>query len=110
MFWPGVEVAHDGVRPTDWARYDGNYVGAQRIRSALDWMRRPAEIRPRFVIIYLDIVDKTGHKKGPQAPETIDAVRQVDGQIGDLVSGLHALRQPVNLLVVSDHGMQEIGL
>ena len=108
MFWPGLEVAHDDIRPTDWARYDGNYLGGQRVRTVLDWMRRPAEIRPRFVVLYLDAVDKTGHKKGIDGPEIAGAIRDTDGWIGALVSGLKALGQPANLVIVSDHGMSEI--
>lgn len=108
MFWPGVEAAYDGKRPSEWARYDANYLGDQRIRTILDWMRRPAAIRPKLAIGYFDLVDKTGHKKGPMAPETLDAVRTTDGWIGDLIAGLKELGQPANIVIVSDHGMREI--
>jgi len=108
MFWPGEEAAHDGVRPFDWIRFDPNYTSAQRVRTVTDWMRRPAEIRPRFVTLYFDDVDKAGHKFGPFAPETHEAVRQVDRLIGDLKAGLDAMAQPVNLVIVSDHGMRAI--
>lgn len=108
MFWPGVEAEHDGKRPGDWARYDANYTGAQRVRTLLDWMRRPAENRPKFGIVYLDIVDKTAHKQGPTAPATLAAVREADGWIGALVAGLKSLGQPANIVVVSDHGMRDI--
>lgn len=108
MFWPGVEAEHDGVRPSDWSRYDANYLGDQRVRTVLDWMRRPAAIRPKFAIAYFDIVDKTAHKKGPTAPETVAAIRQADGWIGDLVAGLKELGQPANIVIVSDHGMRDI--
>jgi predicted AlkP superfamily pyrophosphatase or phosphodiesterase len=108
MFWPGLEIEHDGVRPTDWARYDGNYLGGSRVRTILDWMRRPAGIRPKLAVLYLDIVDKTGHKKGIEGPEIIEAIRQTDGWIGELVAGLKELGQPANLVIVSDHGMTEI--
>lgn len=108
MFWPGVEAEHDGIRPADWARYDANYTGARRIRTVLDWMRRPAAIRPRFGIVYLDIVDKTAHKQGPTAPATLAAVRQADGWVGELLAGLRELRQPANIVIVSDHGMRDI--
>jgi len=110
MFWPGLEAAHEGVRPTDWARFDFNYLGGQRIRTVLDWMRRPAGIRPRFAVVYLDIVDRTAHKKGVTAPETIAAVRDADRWIGELADGLKALGQPANLVIVSDHGMSDVRL
>ena len=108
MFWPGEEAAHDGVRPYDWVRFDPNFTSAQRIRTVTDWMRRPAAIRPRFVTIYFDDVDKASHKQGPRSDAEIAAVRLIDGLIGDLKQELDALGQPVNFVIVSDHGMRAI--
>jgi predicted AlkP superfamily pyrophosphatase or phosphodiesterase len=108
MFWPGLEAPHDGIRPTDWAHFDYNYLGGQRIRTLLDWMRRPAAIRPRFAMVYIDAVDRTAHKKGVSAPETIAAIRDADRWVGELVAGLRELGQPANLVIVSDHGMTDI--
>ena len=108
MFWPGSEVGHDGLWPTDWARFDANYTGAQRVERVLDWLRRPAAIRPRFVTLYFDAVDKTAHKQGPFGAPTIAAVRDVDARIGDLVADLASLSQPANVVIVSDHGMRAI--
>ena len=108
MFWPGEEAAHDGIRPSDWARFDPNFTSEQRFRTVVDWMRRPAAIRPRFVTVYLDDVDKAGHKHGPWGAPTIDAVRQVDALIGEFAAQLKALGQPVNFVIVSDHGMRAV--
>ncbi len=110
MFWPGSEVAHGDVRPSDWIRFDANFTEAQRVRTVIDWLRRPADIRPKFVAIYFDSVDRTAHKNGATSPPTLAAVREVDAQVGALVAGLKALGQPVNLLIVSDHGMRDIDL
>jgi predicted AlkP superfamily pyrophosphatase or phosphodiesterase len=108
MFWPGEEAPHDGIRPSDWARFDPNYTEAQRVRTVMDWMRRPAAIRPAFVTLYFDLVDKTSHKQGPHSDATIAAVREADALIGELAAGLDALGQPANLVIVSDHGMRQI--
>ena len=108
MFWPGEEVAHDDRRASDWARYDANFSGAQRVLTVEDWMRRPAALRPRFMTLYFDDVDKTGHKDGPFGASTIAAVRQVDTLIGGLRDTLAALHQPVDFVIVSDHGMREV--
>lgn len=108
MFWPGEEAAHDGVRPRDWIRFDPNFTGAQRVLTVADWMRRPAALRPRFMTLYFDDVDKTGHKQGPWGAPTIAAVRQIDALIGELRATLAALRQPVNFVIVSDHGMRDV--
>jgi predicted AlkP superfamily pyrophosphatase or phosphodiesterase len=105
MFWPGSEVAIHGVRPPDWLRYDEHIGNAQRIETVLDWMRRPAAIRPAFVTLYFDTVDTAGHRFGPDSAEVNAAIAEVDARIGDLVAGLGALGQPVRLLIVADHGM-----
>jgi len=108
MFWPGQEAPHDGLRASDWARFDPNFTDAQRVRTVMDWMRRPAGIRPAFVTIYFDLIDRTGHKQGPHSDAMIAAVRQIDALIGELDAGLKALGQSANLVIVSDHGMRAI--
>lgn len=119
MFWPGANVAwgghidtgrHDGglkggVRPSDWVQYNEAVTGDQRVDGVIDWLRRPAATRPRFVTLYFDTVDTVGHKYGPDAAETTAAVADVDRLVGRLVAGLAALGQPANLVIVADHGM-----
>ena len=118
MFWPGANVgwggtpipnSHGGIagatRPEDWQQFNQAVTGAQRVDAVIDWMRRPAAQRPRFVTLYFDTVDSAGHANGPQSPATTQAVADVDVQIGRLVQGLRDLRQPANLVIVADHGM-----
>jgi predicted AlkP superfamily pyrophosphatase or phosphodiesterase len=105
MFWPGSNVAYDNVRPQDWFDYDEAITGTQRVDTVLDWLRRPAGIRPRFVTLYFDIVDTAGHRHGPDSPEVNAALKQVDGEIAQLRDGLAAIGQPANLVIIADHGM-----
>ena len=60
---------------------------ARRMR-VLDWLRRPAAIRPQFVTLYFDTVDTAGHEYGPDDARTTAAVADVDREIGMLVDGL----------------------
>ncbi|WP_422060872.1 alkaline phosphatase family protein [Sphingopyxis sp.] len=108
MFWPGSEVAIHDVRPPDWLRYDEHVGYAQRVNTVLDWMRRPADIRPAFVTLYFEAVDDAGHGFGPDSAEVNAAISDVDARIGDLVAQLAAMAQPVQLVVVADHGMRAI--
>ncbi len=105
MFWPGSNVDFGGVRPHDWWLYAKENTEAQRVDAVIDWMRRPAATRPQFVTLYFDSVDTIGHKFGPDADKTNDAIRAVDAQIGRLVDGLAALDLRANYVVVADHGM-----
>lgn len=108
MFWPGTEVAIGGVRPANWARYDMNVTNVQRVEGVIDWMRRPAATRPRFVTLYFDTVDTAGHDAGPDAAATNAAIAEVDARVGDLVDELAALGQAANLVIVADHGMAAV--
>jgi predicted AlkP superfamily pyrophosphatase or phosphodiesterase len=113
MFWPGSELGYGDPkvkewRPEDWARYDQNVSGEQRVNGVLDWLRRPASIRPKFVTLYFDTVDTAGHKFGPDSTEVNAAITDVDDRIGDLVKGIAAMRVAANFIIVADHGMAAI--
>ena len=108
LFWPGSEVLRDGARPRDWLRYDENIGNDQRVQTVLDWLRRPVDIRPRFITLYFDVVDTEGHHSGVDSPEVNAAIADVDRHIGDLVAGAASLGRPINLVVVSDHGMADV--
>ncbi len=63
-------------------------------------------LRPHFITLYYSNVDHAGHAFGPDAAETGDAVRHVDAMIGQLTDGIATLGLAVDLIVVSDHGME----
>jgi len=106
QFWPGSNVPlGDGVRPSDWQQYNQAITTTQRVNGILDWLRRPAEIRPKLLTLYFEAVDSAGHAYGPDSPQVNAAAADVDAAVGALVEGLTALGQPANLVIVADHGM-----
>ena len=105
MFWPGSTVAIGGRRASNWQAYHAELPNMARAEVVLDWMRRPAAIRPRLVLMYFGDVDVAGHHHGPASAEVKDAIHNVDAAITHLRQGLKTLHQPVNLVIVSDHGM-----
>ena len=105
FFWPGSEAKIAGFRPTYYLKFDDKIDDEARIRQVLEWLRLPAEERPHFITLYYSEPDHEGHEFGPDAPETRAAVRKVDGLIGKLRAGLDGTHLPVDLVVVSDHGM-----
>ncbi len=120
MFWPGANVAWGatpdpdrprrsvgGRRASDWQQFNQAVSPQQRVDAVLDWVRRPADNRPRFLTLYFDDVDSAGHQHGPSSPEARAAMRRVDAQIGRLVDGLAAMHQPADLVFVADHGMAD---
>jgi predicted AlkP superfamily pyrophosphatase or phosphodiesterase len=78
----------------------------QRVNTLIDWLRRPARIRPAFATIYFDTVDTAGHRFGPDSAEVNASLAEVDARIGELVDGAAKLGVPLNLVIVADHGMR----
>lgn len=120
MFWPGSAVGWGGsliphgygrvdrgIWPQDWQAFDQNVTPVQRVNTVLDWLRRPAAIRPKLVLLYFDEVDTAGHEEGPHGKKIDAALRDVDGDIAMLLEGLKQLHQPANIVITSDHGMAE---
>lgn len=105
-FWPGSTV--EGMRASDFNRYDATVPAAQRVDVVLDWLKRPADSRPALVTLYFEAVDSAGHAFGPDSPEVTRAMAEVDSAIGRLRKGLEALGRRANIVVVSDHGMAAI--
>ena len=113
LFWPGSEASIAGYRPTWYARFDGkteatDAVQQGRIDDAVALLRLPAADRPHFVTIYYSEPDHEGHAFGPDAPETRAAALKMDAMVGKLKAALDSTGLPIDLVVVSDHGMVKV--
>jgi len=108
FFWPGSEAKIAGFQPTYSLKFDDKIDDTARIEQVLAWLRLPQADRPHFITLYYSEPDHEGHEFGPDAPETRAAVRKVDGLIGQLKAGLDATGLPIDLVVVSDHGMAKV--
>ncbi|HUN83141.1 MAG TPA: ectonucleotide pyrophosphatase/phosphodiesterase [Terracidiphilus sp.] len=105
FFWPGSEAKIAGFRPTYYLKYDDKIDDKARVAQVLAWLHLPEADRPHFITLYFSEPDHEGHEFGPDAPETKAAVAKVDGLVGKLEAGLEATGLPIDLVVVSDHGM-----
>ena len=109
LFWPSSDAEIQGQRPSyNLAPYDEKFPDEKRVEQVLEWLQLPPEKRPHFITLYFPNTDESGHKYGPDAPETGEAVRHVDEMIGKLSDGIAALGLPVDLIVVADHGMETL--
>jgi predicted AlkP superfamily pyrophosphatase or phosphodiesterase len=108
MFWPGSEAPVAGQHPTRWLPFDGSVTANARVAQVLAWLDQPRP--PRLLTLYFDKVDHAGHDHGPHSPEVRAAQAMVDAALARLLEGLEArgLRDDIDLLVVSDHGMAAV--
>jgi TonB family protein len=105
LFWPGSEAEIQGKRPSYYLHYDDKVDDKKRVDQVIAWLSLPPELRPHFITLYYPNVDHMGHLYGPDSGEVRAAVHHVDDMIGDLQTKLAALKLPVDLVVLADHGM-----
>ncbi len=107
-FWPGSDYEIQGTRPTYWYNYDGKVTNQTKADQIIAWLQLPEDKRPRFMTMYLADVDHEGHAYGPDAAETRKSVQDVDQVLGDLLARIDKTGVPVDVIVVSDHGMIKV--
>ena len=108
LFWPGSEAEIAGERPSSYLKFDDTVDEMSRIDQVLNWLSEPETTRPHFITMYFSDVDHAGHSYGPDSPQTKAAVAHVDALIGNLRIALDSTHLPIDLVVVSDHGMVKI--
>jgi predicted AlkP superfamily pyrophosphatase or phosphodiesterase len=110
LLWPGSEAKIAGFRPSYYAHYDAKTertpeAQQARIDNAVALLRLPAADRPHFIAIYYSEPDHEGHEFGPDAHETRAAELRMDALVGKLEAALKSTKLPIDVVVVSDHGM-----
>jgi predicted AlkP superfamily pyrophosphatase or phosphodiesterase len=104
-FWVGSEAEIADERPTYVETYDASVPHRDRIAQVLEWLSYPAEYRPHFITLYFSSVDSAGHDWGPESEQVRQAVLDIDEDLGSLFDGLEEVSPPVDVFIVSDHGM-----
>ncbi|XP_067859863.1 ectonucleotide pyrophosphatase/phosphodiesterase family member 7 [Heptranchias perlo] len=63
-----------------------------------------------FVTLYYGEPDNVGHKVGPETQQRRDIIRQIDRTVGYLLDSIerHNLKDRLNVIITSDHGMTTI--
>ncbi len=112
FFWPESDAPFANMLPTDYRAYDGRVPHRERVQQVADWLNLPAEQRPELVTLYFSAVDSASHTYGPDAPETLSAIVEVDRQVAILWQVIESLNERegagINLMLVSDHGMSKV--
>ncbi|NNC35077.1 MAG: alkaline phosphatase family protein, partial [Croceitalea sp.] len=105
-FFVGSEANIQGMHPTYYFKYDGATKNETRVTQVLDWLAMPAKKRPHMITMYFSDMDDVGHRFSPDNDALLEkALMNLDEQLGVLFEGVAATGLPVNMLIVSDHGM-----
>jgi predicted AlkP superfamily pyrophosphatase or phosphodiesterase len=111
-YWVGSEAPIEGIRPTYFKPFQMAVYQKQsfddRIDEIVGWLKLPPDQRPAIVTCYLEETNSVGHKFGPDSKEIVSAVRMLDARLGALLARLKAEHIPVNVVLVSDHGMTNV--
>jgi alkaline phosphatase D len=110
LLWVGSEAKIAGFWPSYYATFDSKTQSTPeaeqaRIDDVAALLRLPAADRPHFIAVYYSEPDHQAHEFGPDARETREAVLHMDALVGKLRDALQATGLPIDLVVVSDHGM-----
>ena len=108
-FFVGSEANIQGTYPTYYHRYDGSIKNEARVAEALKWLDLPEKERPHIITMYFSDMDDIGHRYGPNNDTELKKVLfDLDENLGKLFKGVVATALPVNIIIVSDHGMAEL--
>ncbi|KAM7541343.1 hypothetical protein Aperf_G00000036591 [Anoplocephala perfoliata] len=109
-FWPGSASPYNGKLPTKAKLvYNRSINFPQRVDEIIQWMREDDKIT--LCLLYIREPDATGHMFGPDSREVMDRVEELNDVVGhmiQLVSAAPNLRDSVNIILTSDHGMAEV--
>lgn len=107
QIWVGSEAAVGGVRPTFFRTFADMIPYEKRLEEIMAWLHLPADRRPAVITIYFEDTNSAGHSYGPGSPEVTAAIKRLDAQVGGIAERARADGIPINLIVVSDHGMAD---
>ena len=108
FFWVASDLPQDHRHPDFYFRYDESVADTIRIQQEIDWLKLPEKERPHFISLYFSSPDHEGHTYGPSSEENRRAVLRSDHLIGTFMEELKKINLPVNVVIVSDHGMEEL--
>lgn len=109
-FWPGSEAEIQGSRPTYYRKFDSKMSMKARFDTLLEWIDLPVNERPSLFMTYYEKVDQMGHLYGTKSAELDVALQEFDDAFGQFINDLESrrIRDVVNILILSDHGMQDV--
>lgn len=110
-FWPESETKVNNNLPNEFFEYKHHTPNSQRIDQIISWLERDKKNRPDFIAGYFSTIDSAGHSYGRDSKELKEAISNIDIQIGRLYATIQKkYKNEINLILVSDHGMELAGV
>jgi predicted AlkP superfamily pyrophosphatase or phosphodiesterase len=111
-FWPGSEINIEYRRPNYFHYYEHNRPYSERISGIIEWLKLPYNERPKFITVYFDAADTYGHKFGPNSEKINQIITGLDSLLNNLLVELKKINlfDSTNIIIVSDHGMNEVSI
>lgn len=107
-FWPESE-GKGYTQPSFNIPYNRNTPNKTIIDQLITWLKLPADQRPNFLASYFSSVDSAGHNFGLGSPQLLSAINEFDELFGYFLDRINnEVHQAVNIILVSDHGMEAI--
>jgi len=109
-YWPGSELLPDYRRPNYFKPYHHNEPHSDKIEGVINWLSLPFNERPRFITLYFHDSDSDGHNFGTDSKEINATIFTLDSLIGIIRKRIEqiGMKDSVNLIIVSDHGMTNV--
>jgi predicted AlkP superfamily pyrophosphatase or phosphodiesterase len=105
FYWVASEAPIENTQPTYFYNYNDKIKIEKRIQQVKEWLSLPAKIRPHLITFYMSDVDDAAHNFGPDSKQAEAAVLYIDNVIKQMNEAVSSLNLPVNIVLVSDHGM-----
>ena len=109
-YWPGSEILLKERRPNYFMQYKKGTTDKDKLDAVQNWLTLPYGKRPHFITVYFEQVDTRTHDSGPNSDDANKVIKEIDAVIAQLKESIQetGLKDSVNLIILSDHGMTEI--
>ncbi|GAA6004031.1 hypothetical protein JCM10207_006523 [Rhodosporidiobolus poonsookiae] len=111
LMWPGPPVLADGTKPTLWYPFVDKYHYRKKADRISKWLDMPYSHRPHLMAVYTPEPDQAGHRGGPESKSVAGTIRAMDEFVREVFEAVDQrnLSEIVDVVVVSDHGMADVG-
>lgn len=111
MMWPGSDYQYDGVACTYSRHFNMSMNYTERVDEAFDWILNTTN-PPNLIMFYIEEPDTHAHAFGPESQTITDLVDKLNNVTRHIHQKIysHNLQDRVNVIHMSDHGMDSLEL